>query len=63
MGCQDLRAVTLPAELQSIGRLAFSECDNLQKVEFYGTQEDWEAIEMPSNVRNQLTPLVEYVTE
>lgn len=61
--CSNLQAVEFNQGLESIGDWAFSECDNLQKVMFYGTQEDWDAIEMPDDVREQLTPLVVYVTE
>lgn len=62
-GCRELVSVTMYPSVKSIGRSAFSQCDSLQKIRFFGTPEQWESIEMPDDVRDQLTPLVVYVSE
>ena len=62
-GCWELVSVTMHPSVKSIGRSAFLQCDILQKIRFYGTPEQWESIEMPDDVRDQLTPLVEYLGE
>lgn len=61
--CNDLGTVTMYPTVKSIGREAFSSCKWLNRVIFYGTPEQWESIEMPDDVRDQLTPLVLYMSE
>lgn len=61
--CSDLETVTLYASIESIEREAFSDCDDLHEIRFVGTPKDWESIQMPDDIREQLTPLVVYVEE
>ena len=42
--CKDLRSVTLPASLEKIGILAFSDCNGLADVYYAGTEEEWNDI-------------------
>ena len=61
--CFDLESVTVYASMKSIEREAFSYCDDLREIRFVGTPKDWESIQMPDEIREQLTPLVVYVEE
>ena len=44
--CTALKTITLPTTLTNIGSYAFSRCYNLQTVNYGGTQEDWNAVEI-----------------
>ncbi len=61
--CIFLESVTLPSSVASIGENAFYLCVNLRQIRYLGTPEEWESIQMPDEIREQLTPLVVYVEE
>ena len=44
--CTNLTSVTIHKTLQSVGQQAFDNCAKLKKVSFYGTQTQWDAIEI-----------------
>ena len=44
--CENLTSVTLPTTLTKIGAAAFSQCHALQTVNYAGTEEDWNAVEI-----------------
>ena len=39
--CQNIREITLPLSLRQIGDYAFDNCNNLNRVYFEGTENDW----------------------
>ena len=48
-GCANLYAVTVPASMTNIGAEAFSGCAKLQKIDFQGTQAQWDKITKGEN--------------
>ena len=44
--CNKLREVTIPTSMTSIGTEAFSGCKRLKTVNYYGTTQQWDAIEV-----------------
>lgn len=44
-GCSDLADVTIPQSVTDIGANAFAGCHSLTKIQYSGTQSQWEAIE------------------
>lgn len=56
--CQNLKTVTLHADVTAIGYDALGDCISLEAIYFHGTPEQWEAIRMTNDNRTQLTPLV-----
>ncbi len=47
-GCKGLTSVTIPGNVTSIGGGAFYNCTELKDVYYYGTEEEWENIEIDS---------------
>ena len=43
-GCTNLTSITIPASMTNIGIEAFSGCTKLQKIDFQGTQAQWDKI-------------------
>lgn len=41
-----LEEVTIPATVEEIGKDAFLNCDNITKVTFLGTKEEWEKVDI-----------------
>lgn len=56
--CQNLKTVTLHAGVTAIGYDALGDCISLEAIYFHGTPEQWEAMRMTNDNREQLTPLV-----
>lgn len=44
--CSSLTDISLPASLVTVGNYAFSGCEKLSDVEYYGTEEQWEMIDI-----------------
>ena len=48
-GCSSLTSINIPASVTSIGNGTFYGCDALTNVEFWGTEEQWAAINIGEN--------------
>ena len=48
-GCSSLTSITIPNGVTSIGNSAFEDCSSLNEVNYKGTQEQWNNIEIGSN--------------
>ena len=45
-GCEQLESVIIPSSVTRIGEDVFHWCDKLSDVKYYGTQEDWNSIDI-----------------
>ena len=45
--CKTVSVITIPKGIQEFGEGSFRNCDNLEKIVFTGTTEEWKAIEKP----------------
>lgn len=54
-GCSSLRRVCIPSTVTSIGTEAFSACPNIQEIEFYGTETEWDNITKANNWNGGIT--------
>lgn len=61
--CKKLRTLTLPKSMQTLGSDAFEFCDSLQTVNYLGTAEEWNAVEMTDLTREQLAELIGFADE
>ena len=54
-----LEEVTIPATVKEIGKDAFLNCDNITKVTFLGTKEEWEKVDIAEGNESLTTVDVE----
>ena len=47
--CSSLKSVTIPKSVTSIGIFAFDDCSPLNDMYYFGTQQEWSAIDIDSN--------------
>ena len=53
-GCDRLTSVTIPVSITSISNYAFEHCDSLATVNYRGTEEQWNAINIDKNRNDSL---------
>ena len=46
--CTSLKSIVIPDSVTAVGRLSFFNCTNLKDVYYFGTEEQWNAIEIDS---------------
>ena len=59
-GCQSLTSVTIPNSVATIGYGAFTNCGHLNTINYRGTKEQWEAINIASQNANLTSATINY---
>ena len=61
--CSSLKSVTIPKSVTSIGIFAFDDCSALNDMYYFGTQQEWSAIDIDSNNEFLKKATIHYMNE